>query len=167
MRDASLVLVFFVLSVVVIVVVALVLRHRREYMVHQERMAAIDKGAPIPSGPEPAPWSPRVFLLRGLIWSFSGVAVVIALLGISWATVRTVQPSAVWVAQDSKAVSERLGIPIDQARQMVEKDQAAETRGMPVGVAVLGVLPLAVGLAYLVFYYTDESRKRTSSGIRP
>jgi hypothetical protein len=41
---------------------------------------------------------------------------------------------------------------------MAEKDQVA--RGLPAGVAVLGVVPLAVGLAYLVFYFTDDSRKR-------
>ena len=52
---------------------------------------------------------------------------------------------------------------------MVDKDSAK--KGMPAGVALLGVVPLAVGLAYLVFYFTDDSRKRltaeTPSGSAP
>jgi len=42
---------------------------------------------------------------------------------------------------------------------MAEKDQATEQRGMPFSVALLGLIPLGVGIAYLVFYYSDESRK--------
>jgi cadmium resistance protein CadD (predicted permease) len=34
---------------------------------------------------------------------------------------------------------------------------------MPLGIALLGVIPLAVGLAYLVFYFTDDSRKRLAA----
>jgi cadmium resistance protein CadD (predicted permease) len=34
---------------------------------------------------------------------------------------------------------------------------------MPAGVALLGVVPLAVGLAYLVFHFTDESRKQMAA----
>jgi hypothetical protein len=46
---------------------------------------------------------------------------------------------------------------------MAEKDQVG--RGLPAGVAVLGVVPLGVGLAYLVFYFTDDSRKRLAAEV--
>jgi hypothetical protein len=65
------------------------------------------------------------------------------------------------VAYRARTLSQNLEIPIDQAKRIIEQDQAAQ--GMPAGVALLGVVPLAVGLAYLVFYYTDESRKRLAA----
>jgi hypothetical protein len=94
-----------------------------------------------------------------LIWSFSGAAVIVCLLGISWSSQRP--QSAEYVAYRAKDVSRNLEIPLDQARQMLEKDRAVQ--GMPAGVALLGVVPLAVGLAYLVFYYTDDSRNRLAA----
>ena len=101
---------FFMLSLLVIVLAALFLRHRKQVLMHEERLAALEKGAQIPLGPEPAPWSPRLYLLRGLIWSFSGVGLIIALAGISAATLRPVQGSAVWMAEESKQVSGQLGV---------------------------------------------------------
>jgi len=67
------------------------------------------------------------------------------------------------VAMRAREISRSLEIPIDQARQIAEKDGAAERQGMPLGIALLGVIPLAVGLAYLVFYFTDDSRKRLAA----
>jgi hypothetical protein len=49
------------------------------------------------------------------------------------------------------------GRPLEQAQQLVEKD-AAGRREIPAGVAALGIIPLAVGLAYLVFYRSEKSR---------
>jgi len=63
---------------------------------------------------------------------------------------------------EAREISRSLEIPIDQARQIAEKDQA-ERQGMPLGIALLGVIPLAVGLAYLVFYFNDDSRKRLAA----
>jgi hypothetical protein len=63
----------------------------------------------------------------------------------------------------AREISRSLEIPIDQARQIAEKDGAAQNEGVPPGIAVLGVIPLAVGLAYLVFYFTDDSRKRLAA----
>ncbi|MGA3096366.1 MAG: hypothetical protein ABSF25_07930 [Bryobacteraceae bacterium] len=139
-----------------LILAALLMRNRQQYLLHQERMAALEKGTAIPLGPEPAPWSPRAYLLRGLIWSFSGVALIVCLLGIAWSTQRPQTPED--ISYRARAISRNLDIPLDQARQMAEKDQTA--RGLPAGVALLGVVPLAVGLAYLVFYFTDDSRKR-------
>jgi hypothetical protein len=157
MREIGLpeLLAFLVLALVLAVLYS---RYRHKLMLHQERMSALEKGTSIPLGREPAPWSPRVYLLRGLIWSFSGVALMVCLLGLAWASWRP--PSAEGVAMRARDISRYLEIPIDQARQIAEKDQAAEREGVPPGIAVLGVIPLAVGLAYLVFYFTGDSRKR-------
>jgi hypothetical protein len=145
----------------VVVLAVLYLRYRQKLMLHQERMSALEKGTSIPLGPEPAPWSPRVYLLRGLIWSFSGAGLIVCLLGLAWASQRP--QSATIVAMRAREISQALQIPIDQARQIAEKDQATEKQGMPPGIAVLGVVPLAVGLAYLLFYFTDDSRKRLAA----
>jgi hypothetical protein len=157
----------FLLSVLAVILTTLLLRHRKQQMLHQERLAALEKGTSIPLGTDPAPWSPRVYLLRGLIWSFSGAAVIICLLGIALSSQRSnpmTGESLIWRAQN---LSRSSSIPLDEAKQVIEKDQATEVRGMPAAVALLGALPLAVGLAYLVFYYTDESRKRLGAGTRP
>jgi hypothetical protein len=149
------------LLILVPVLAVLYSRYRQKLMLHQERMSALEKGTSIPLGREPAPWSPRVYLLRGLIWSFSGAALIVCLLGLAWASQRP--QSATIVAMRAREISQALQIPIDQARQIAEKDQATEKQGVPPGIAVLGVVPLAVGLAYLVFYFTDDSRKQLAA----
>ena len=157
----------FLLSVLAVILTMLLLRHRKQQMQHQERLAALEKGAPIPLGTDPAPWSPRVFLLRGLIWSFSGAAVIICLVGIALSTQRTNQMTGETLIWRARNLSQSSSIPFDEAKKVIEKDQSVEVRGMPASVALLGALPLAVGLAYLVFYYSDDSRKRLSRGAPP
>ena len=141
----------------VVVVMVLYLRHRNLQMLHQERMAALEKGVPVPVARALAPWSPRVYLLRGLIWSSTGLAILICLLGLAVTSNRPESAeSRIWRA---KSLSQSLGISMDQAQQIVDKDQATEQQGMPLSVALFGLIPLGVGIAYLVFFYSDESRK--------
>jgi hypothetical protein len=156
---------FVVLCVLVVTLVVLYLRHRNQQMLHQERLTALEKGTALPVASPRAPWSPRVYLLRGLIWSFSGAALLICLLGLAVSSNRP--QSAESMMWSAKNLSRNLEIPLDQARQIVEKDRATREQGMPTAVALLGLIPLAVGLAYLVFYYTDESRKNRGADARP
>jgi hypothetical protein len=149
--------------VLVVTVVVLYLRHRNLQMLHQERMTAIEKGTAVPEAFTPGPWSPRVYLLRGLIWSFSGVALVICLLGLASASQRS--DSAEAMAWSAKNLSQTLDMPIEQARQIVEKDRAQHVHGMPASIALLGLIPLGVGLAYLLFYYSDPSRKAEALAV--
>jgi hypothetical protein len=153
--------VFFLSLGLTLILVVAYLKYRKQVMLHEERMAALDKGTAIPLGRDPGPWSPRVYLLRGLIWSFSGAALIVCLLGVAWSTTRpqTLED----ISYRARDISRNLQIPVDQARQMAEKDQVG--RGLPAGVAVLGVVPLGVGLAYLVFYFTDDSRKRLAAEV--
>ena len=148
--------VFFLSLGLTLILVVAYLKYRKQVMLHEERMAALDKGTAIPLGRDPGPWSPRAYLLRGLIWSFSGVALIVCLLGISWSVNDRQSPE--YNSYRARTVSRNLEIPLDQARRIVEEDQGH--RGFPMGVATLGAVPLAVGLAYLVFYFTDDSRKR-------
>lgn len=155
------VLATLILAAIAAVALMLTFRHRAQQMEHQERMAALDKGAALPPRQAPAPWSPRVYLLRGLIWTFVGAAITLALLGASLSDRRHYHETAEWMSMRAKNVAENLQIPIDQARQIVEKDEAdraAQETGMPPAVALFGLIPLAVGLAYLIFYRTEASR---------
>ncbi len=125
-------------------------------------MAALEKGVAVPLVQPQRPWSPRVYFLRGLIWSFSGAAVIVCLLGLAAASHRTWTPTE--IAWDAKQLSETLDIPREEARKLVLlKDADTHPKEMPPSVSLLGLIPLAVGLAYLVFYYTDESHKRAQS----
>jgi hypothetical protein len=147
----------FMFAAVVVVVMVLYLRHKNLQMLHQERLVALEKGVSAPAVRALAPWSPRVYLLRGLIWSASGLALMICLLGLAVTSHRPA--SAESLAYRTWSISKQFDITRDEARQMAEKDQATEQRGMPFSVALLGLIPLGVGIAYLVFYYSDESRK--------
>jgi hypothetical protein len=141
----------------VVILTALYLRHRNRQMFHQERMMAIEKGASVPIGHALPPWSPRVYLLRGLLWSFAGAASIICLLGIAASTHRP--QSAEDTLWRARTLIQTLNISAEEAKQIAEKDKEAREAGMPSSAALLGLIPLAVGLAYLVFYYASESRR--------
>ena len=152
----------------ILVIALLFMRRRSQEMRHRERLAAMEKGVPLPPDAAAAPWSPRVYLLRGLIWSFTGAAIIIALLGVSLSDHRHYRESAQNLAWRARNVAENLQIPIEQARQIVEKDEterAAQDTGMPPAVALLGLIPLGVGLAYIAFYRSDASRQNVNSPL--
>ena len=45
------------------------------------------------------------------------------------------------------------------AGQIVDKDALNHVRGAPLSIALLGLIPLGVGLAYLAFYLSDPARR--------
>src|SRR5690242_16951822 len=82
----EIVIILMVLSAAAIIIWSLVLRYKRHEMRHKERMTALEKGADLPAEPPekpPMPWSPRVYLLRGLVWLFTGAGLSAFLLGLS------------------------------------------------------------------------------------
>jgi len=140
----------------------LYLRFRSLQMSHVERMAAMEKGTTIPVWRTQAPWSPRVYLLRGLMWTLGGAALTLSLFGIADATH---QPRrAEWEMVDAKNLTENTGIPLNEARKIIEQDRARRVEGMPTAVALLGLIPVGIGLAYLLFYFTDDSRHMPNTG---
>ena len=138
-------------------------RNRTEQLLHLERMAAMEKGLAAPAYEPQRPWTPRVYLLRGLVWSFVGVAVIVGLLGLSAASRRPQTGSE--MAWNAKTLSDSTGMSREEARQIVEKDAATRVIGMPSSVSLLGSIPLAVGLAYLVFYYSGERRREAGTRV--
>src|ERR1035438_10351946 len=96
------------LSAVIIVLADLWVRFRKQQLQHQERLAALEKGVTLIPG-----WSPRVYLLRGLLWTFTGAALTIALCGVGLTSQRPRQaPSAEQQAERARDISHSLDIPI-------------------------------------------------------
>ncbi len=105
-------------------VAALHYAQRNRELEHRERMAALEKGHPLP---QPAAdvlnrSTARDYLRRGLLWLFFGIGVFLAFY------------LAGWSAPDRESA--------DVAR-----------------FAYAGLVPAAVGAAYLVFYATDPDRQ--------
>jgi hypothetical protein len=141
---------------------ALAFRHRRAELRHKERLLAMEKGMELPAEPfgPSAPWSPRVHLLRGLLWLFTGVALAVTCLGISL-TSRPVS-AATRIAQAQSLRSR--GATEEEVRQYFR--EAANRKGGPSpGVAFLGLIPSAVGLAYLVFYRGESAARRNEPPV--
>jgi hypothetical protein len=147
-------------AAVAIIVLSLSYRYRRHELKHKERMTALEKGAALPIEPPeqpPAPWSPRVYLLRGLIWLFTGIALSIFLLGVS-ATIPSrpeTYEDRLWRAQHLR----NSGATAEEIKDFLSrKDEPDNTRKFPEGFALIGLIPAGVGLAYLIYYRGDKKR---------
>jgi len=135
-------------SVAGVISYSLYLRYRRRELQHRERLAALEKGTPLPDVPEEAftPRSARVYLLRGMMWLFSGVAIVVFLSAMAaYSRQAPNMERRLERTQDLK----RLGA-TDEQIQEAEKEPARDA--MPGGVALLGLVPIGIGLAYLIYY---------------
>jgi hypothetical protein len=142
-----------VASAVGIIVWSLGLSYKRRVLQHKERLAALEKGMPLPVLTDVetrAPWSPRVYLLRGMIWLFIGIGLT-AFLGALSVT-----------AQHPRSIEERVreanwarqnGASEDQVRQV--QDDTSPQNGPGLGIALLGLVPMGVGAAYLIFYRVE------------
>ncbi len=154
---AFLLVLLLIASALALIILRLILRHRREQMLHNERIAALDKGLSVPLNvPEPAT-HPRIYLLRGLMWALASAGLIISLLGMSLGSRQPL--SATDMAYRADTLSRSTGIPLAEAQRIVESDRAGRRNGPHPAIALFGLVPLGVGLAYLVFYYTDGSRK--------
>jgi hypothetical protein len=134
-----------------------ILRHKRAVLRHEERMVVIEKGGVLPALDEErpkAPWTPRVYLLRGMMWLFVGVAMVIVLASISITTAHP--PSLSWRLSEAQALRSQGATEAEVKAFMAE--EAMRNDGLPIGAASVGLIPIGVGLAYLLFY-----RKETQS----
>ena len=162
MHGAQIEFSLFIAAAMVVVLVTLYFRYRKLQLFHQERMAALEKGLPVPKAYTPAPWSPRVYLLRGLMWSFAGLAFCISIWGVALTTQRP--QSAETVLWRANNLAQSTGISKEEAKQIIDKDRTSNQEGLPKGVALLGLIPMGVGLAYLIFYYTGD-RGRSNSQL--
>ena len=148
----------FLLFVVVMTAVsflpALYVRFKKEQMRHQERMTALEKGAELPPlqlERAEAPWSPLVYLLRGLIWLFCGMGLSASALGIAQGTKH--EEPLEWRMERAQDLRQR-GVPEVEVQKLMNSSR--ELKALPEGAALLGLIPFGVGLAYLIFYREEK-----------
>jgi len=152
-----------VLSAAAIIIWSLGLRYKRQQLRHQERMAALEKGAELPverAEMAPAPWSPRIYLLRGLVWLFTGIALSVFLFGIS-----------ISVGAHPETIEDRLfraqnlrhnGATEDEVKQLINSKEPVR-KDFPEGFALIGLIPIGVGLAYIIYYRGEDKRPQELS----
>jgi Domain of unknown function (DUF6249) len=152
------VLIFLIVMAVLVVLPSLFMRYKWQTLRHQERMAALEKGAQLPVEPiENPPWTSRIYLLRGLIWLFSGIAVVIFLGGLAMTDVEMDSlESRMWRAEQLRSA----GMPEEQWKRVIN-EPAQQHQRIPNGLALIGLVPIGVGLAYLIFY-AGERKQQTA-----
>lgn len=145
---------FFGLLIVGAITIFLILasRYNARELQHKETLAALEKGVNVPVPPS-APWTPRTYLLHGMIWLFAGLASIVAISAIA-VTSRTPCPVDVKVREVTEA-RERGATP--QEIQMLLNEPGRE-QGIPMGLALLGLIPVGVGLAYLIFYRVESKK---------
>jgi uncharacterized membrane protein len=157
------VITMMVLSAAAIIIWSLVLRYKRQQLRHQERMAALEKGAELPAEPvekAPAPWSPRIYLLRGLVWLFTGIGLAVFLFGMS-VTIGSRQETIedrLWRVQNLR----RNGATEDEIKQLLNSKEPVR-KDFPEGLALIGLIPIGVGLAYIIYYRGEDKRPRELS----
>ena len=152
---ASVVMLVLVGFAVVILLCSLALRYKRRELEHKERLAAIEKGVALPAVghvESRAPWSPRLYLLRGLIWLFCGIGLSLFLVAVS-----TTSPppsladrvcEATWLKQ--------AGATDEQVREVWH--DTSPHGWPPVGLGLIGLVPIGVGVAYLIFYRVEGKK---------
>jgi hypothetical protein len=64
----------------------------------------------------------------------------------------------------TKYLAANADISIEEAKKAIEQDRNSQPNGMPSSVALLGLIPVSIGAAYLVFYYTGNRRDTDSPG---
>jgi hypothetical protein len=133
------------------VFVALAYRYHVRDLDHQQTMAAIEKGVNPPL-PRSAPWTPRTYLLHGMIWLFAGLGAFLALSAVA-VTSRHQYPAEMTVRAATEA-REHGATP--EEVQMILKGR--EEEGIPIGLGFLGLIPIGVGLAYLIFYKVESKK---------
>ncbi len=157
MPAEGLVVIFLVGIAAAIVIWSLFLRYKRQEMRHNERMTALEKGAELPAEPverPPLPWSPRVYLLRGLIWLFTGLGLSAFLLGLSLSIGARTESleNRLWRAQEFR----HNGATEDEIKQYLSQSQNSSGTKMPLGFGLIGLIPMGVGLAYVIYYRGED-----------
>lgn len=143
------------IAAILITAGCLIFRFLVEALRHRERMAAIDKGAALPVEPARA-GAPHIYLLRGMMWFFSGIAIVAFLVSLP-------SPMNDGGLEFTLAQSEKLK---EMGASQAQIDQYFADRlrrkEFPEGAQFIGLIPMFIGLAYLIFYGVEIVRLRRS-----
>lgn len=143
---------FLVLAAACVFIYALYIRYRRREMQHRERVTAIEKGAALPEMHE-VEIGTRTYLLRGMIWLFSGIALSVFLFSIS---VTTRLPKSIEQRIREAKFVEQVGGTPEQIREAQNDTKPEEM--LPVAFSLVGLVPAGVGIAYLIFYRVERTR---------
>jgi len=150
-------IVVLMICATVVIFASLMARYKQRELQHRERLAAIEKGAALPvleePVPGPRPFNPRALLLRGLVWLFVGIGVVVSLGAV---TLLSNNEISAWERVNEANEAKRNGATDEQVR-MILSDRRNDGPGP--GVALIGLIPMGVGLAYLI---TWRSERRVS-----
>jgi len=139
-----------ILSAIAIIAWSLTLRYKRRELQHKERLAAMDKGIALPPLTDVerrAPWSPRLYLLRGMIWLFMGIGATIFLAALS---ITSQRPRSAEERVRAATYLKQSGATDEQVRQVQNDTSPRNEPG--IGIAFIGLIPIGVGAAYLIFY---------------
>ena len=143
------------------------LRAHQAQNLHQERLAAIEKGIDIKPILEGAGMTPafahRLYLLRGLVWIATGLALA-AMLAVLAPFLDDSSNAQVQLEKKLIRANTLKNIGATEAQiAAMEAEiarQAQRRRPDKMLLCVLGLLPAAVGAAYLIFYALEEKRVR-------
>lgn len=150
--EAALFFLILFFLVGVIVVITLNNRFRVREIEHKETLAALEKGVDLPAR-QSAPWTPRTYLLHGMIWLFAGITSFVAIAAISLTSIR---PQTVEEKLHTASIIRAGGATPDEI-QLLMNDRQSKPQ-LPVGLAFLGLIPVGVGLAYLIFYRVESKK---------
>jgi len=161
MHSDAIVLTVLILCGLAFLTVLMILRHRLAVLRHQERLQVIERGGVLPALYEErpkAPWTPRTYLLRGMLWLYTGIAITIMLGAISVSASRPPSMSSkVWQVKnlrDNGATEQQI--------QQYMREADNERDGLPLGAATVGLIPIGVGVAYLMFYRKEQQTPATT-----
>lgn len=162
MAEAT-VFVMFIFFFALLTSTALYYRHKKVELVHKERMAAMEKGVALPVfPPEEFPSDPaRRYLLSGMIWLFSGAALATFLFTLS----ATMPQHSVVTMQERQAKIEelrKLGAPDFELRRVIY-DEGRRDPQIPIGIGTVGLVPMGVGIAYLIFFFVERKKYSVTS----
>ncbi|MCC6536407.1 MAG: hypothetical protein IT162_02585 [Bryobacterales bacterium] len=149
----------------VFALVLLLLRHLQARALHRERLVAIEKGVdikPIMLNAMPA-FSHRLYLLRGLMWLCGGAGLMVALMFVA-PLMADHDHEPQWNLEQ-KLHRERhltsLGATPAQIEAMEKEiDRNRRSRPDPRDARMIGLVPMFVGVAYLIFFGVEEFRVR-------
>ena len=149
MHSDAIVLTVLILCGLAFLTVLMILRHRLAVLRHQERLQVIERGGVLP---------PRTYLLRGMMWLYTGIAIAIMLGAISVSASRPPSMSSkVWQVKnlrDNGATEQQI--------QQYMREADNERDGLPLGAATVGLIPIGVGVAYLMFYRKEQQTPATT-----
>jgi len=143
----------------------LLLRHLQARALHRERLMAIEKGVdikPIMLNAMPA-FSHRLYLLRGLLWLFGGAGLMVALLLVA-PLMANHDDEPQWNLEQKlrrgRHLTELGATPAQIEAMEKEIDRNHRARPDPRDARMMGLVPMFVGVAYLIFFAVEEFRVR-------